>query len=170
MLMKPKPAAAPPAQAPVAETIRPKLQDTIRPAARPVAPPPALRFRRLITTKTTKIPPAPVPDKTQVFTSLGADLVVEKGPDKGREFTLHLPVTTVGRAGGRHNDVEVADETVSKDQASIYYDTATKQFSIANESATNPTKVNGQVISGPTSLDHGAIIEMGRTVVRFRKA
>jgi pSer/pThr/pTyr-binding forkhead associated (FHA) protein len=96
--------------------------------------------------------------------------VVEKGPDKGREFTLHLPVTTLGRAGGRHNDVEVVDETVSKDQASIYYDTTTKQFSIANESATNPTKVNGQVISGPTSLDHGAIIEMGRTVVRIRKA
>jgi len=169
MLLRPKRTVVTPAQAPVVETIRPKLQDTIRPAARPVAPPPPV-VPPPDTTKTTKIPPAPVPDKTQVFTSLGADLVVEKGPDKGREFTLHLPVTTLGRAGGRHNDVEVVDETVSKDQASIYYDTTTKQFSIANESATNPTKVNGQVISGPTSLDHGAIIEMGRTVVRFRKA
>jgi pSer/pThr/pTyr-binding forkhead associated (FHA) protein len=175
MLMKPKPALAPPAPSPVAETIRPKMQDTIRPTARTVVPPPApapvpAPAPALDTSKTTKIPSPPVPDKTQVFMSLGADLVVEKGPDRGREFTLHLPVTTVGRAGGRRNDVEFADETVSKDQASIYYDSSTKLFSIANESTTNPTKVNGQAISGPTSLDHGALIEMGRTVVRFRKS
>jgi len=169
MLLRPKRAAAPPAPGPVAETIRPRPQDTIRPAAPPLAPPPA-PAPVPDTTKTTKLPPPPVADRTQVFTSLGADLVVEKGPDKGREFTLHLPVTTVGRAGGRRNDVEFADETVSKDQASIYYDTATRLFSIANESSTNPTKVNGQAISGPTTLDNGAMIEMGRTVVRFRKS
>jgi len=171
MLLKPKRAAAMPAPGPVAETIRPRPQDTIRPPARPVAPPPPPAPAPVQdTSKTMKIPAPPVADRTQVFTSLGADLVVEKGPDKGREFTLHLPVTAIGRAGGRRNDVEIADETVSKDQASIFYDSSAKLFSIANESSTNPTKVNGQAISGPTTLDHGAIIEMGRTTVRFRKA
>jgi len=158
MLSRPKQKAA--AQA---ETIRPRPQDTIRPAVPPAA--------YADPGKTTKIPsgPAPLPDKTQVFMSLGADIIVEKGPDKGNEFPLHKQVMTIGRPGARKNDIELGDDTVSKDQASIYYDNARKTFSIANESATNPTKVNGQQISGPTLIEHDAVIEMGRTVLRFKK-
>jgi len=163
LLTKPKKAAAP-------VTIRPRPQDTVRPGPRPVTPGPDLD-------KTTKLPTgpptpayaAPAPDKTQVFMSLGADLIIEKGPDKGKEFTLHKQVMTIGRPGARKNDVELADDTVSKDQASIFYDNTRKLFSIANESATNPTKVNGQIISGPTLIENGALIEMGRTIFRFKK-
>ena len=114
-------------------------------------------------------PAAAATDATQRFVSLGADLIAEKGPDKGREFPLHKPVTTIGRAGARRNDVELSDDTVSKDQASIYYDVARREFSIANESATNPTKVNGAQISGPTLLENGGTIEAGRTILRFKK-
>jgi len=162
-----------PASAPVAETIRPRPQETIRPAARPMAPPPAPApppMPAADPSRTAKISPAPSVDKTQVFMSLGADLVAEKGPDKGKEFSLHKQVTTIGRAGGRPNDVEVTDDSVSKDQASIYYDGARRAFSIANESGTNPTKVNGQQISGPTQIENGSVIEMGRTVLRFKKS
>ncbi|MCX6562879.1 MAG: FHA domain-containing protein [Candidatus Aminicenantes bacterium] len=163
LLTKPKKAAAP-------VTIRPRPQDTVRPGPRPVTLGPDLD-------KTTKLPTgpaapayaAPAPDKTQVFMSLGADLIIEKGPDKGKEFTLHKQVMTIGRPGARKNDVELADDTVSKDQASIFYDNTRKLFSIANESATNPTKVNGQIISGPTLIENGALIEMGRTIFRFKK-
>lgn len=163
LLTKPKKAAVP-------ATIRPRPQDTVRPGPRPVTPGPDLD-------KTTKLPTgpaasayaAPAPDKTQVFMSLGADLIIEKGPDKGKEITLHKQVMTIGRPGARKNDVELADDTVSKDQASIFYDNTRKLFSIANESATNPTKVNGQIISGPTLIENGALIEMGRTVLRFKK-
>ena len=163
LLTKPKKAAAP-------ATIRPRSQDTVRPGPRPAAPGPDLD-------KTTKLPTgpaapsyaAPAPDKTQVFMSLGADLIIEKGPDKGKEYTLHKQVMTIGRPGARKNDVELADDTVSKDQASIFYDNTRKLFSIANESATNPTKVNGQFISGPTLIENGALIEMGKTVIRFKK-
>jgi pSer/pThr/pTyr-binding forkhead associated (FHA) protein len=157
--------------APAAETIRPRPQETIRPTARPMAPPPAPAPPLVAAdpSRTAKISPAPSADKTQVFMSLGADLVCEKGPDKGREFSLHKQVTTLGRAGARSNDVEVTDDTVSKDQASIYYDGTRLTFSIANESGTNPTKVNGQQISGPTQLENGSVIEMGRTVLRFKK-
>lgn len=126
--------------------------------------------------ETTKIPSGPTPtfappaaDKTQVFMSLGADIVVERGPDKGKEFPLHKQVMTIGRPGTRKNDLELGDDTVSKDQASIYYDNTRKTFSIANESATNPTKVNGQPISGPTLIENDAVIEMGRTLLRFKK-
>ena len=160
-----------PVAAPVSETIRPRPQETIRPAARPMAPPPApAPMPAADPSRTAKIPPAPAAAKTQMFMSLGADLVVERGPDKGREFPLHKQVTTIGRAGGRPNDVEVTDDTVSKDQASIYYDGARQTFSIANESGTNPTKVNGQQISGPTQVENGSVIEMGRTTLRFKKS
>jgi len=166
LLTKPKKAAVPVA------TVRPRPQDTVRPGPRPVtaAPVPDLE-------KTTKLPTgpaapayaAPAPDKTQVFMSLGADLIIEKGPDKGKEFTIHKQVMTIGRPGARKNDVELADDTVSKDQASIFYDNTRKTFSIANESSTNPTKLNGQFISGPMPIENGALIEMGRTILRFKK-
>jgi hypothetical protein len=127
--------------------------------------------------KTVRMPAAAAPaaaapageDKTQVFMSLGADLVAERGPDKGKEFPLYKPVMTVGRPGARKNDVELGDDTVSKEQASISYDVARKTFTLANESATNPTKVNGEIVAAPTPIENGAVIEMGRTLLRFRK-
>lgn len=171
LLVKPKKAAAP-----LPATVRARPAETVRPMPPPPAPaPPPPPVAAMDAAKTAKIPPsasyaAPSADATQRFTSLGADLVIEKGPDKGREYSLHLPVTTIGRHGARKNDLELSDETVSKDQASIYYDLAQKTFSIANESATNPTKVNGVPITGPTRLDHDCLIELGRTVVRFKKS
>jgi len=168
LLMKPKKAAATPPQADHA-----RVQDTVRPAPRPAPAPPAAPAASM-PDRTTKVAPAPlVPppaDATQRFISLGADLVVERGPDKGREFPLHKPVTTIGRAGTRKNDVELADDTVSKDQASVYYDNARRQFSIVNESATNSTAVNGAQISGPTIIENGSLIELGRTALRFKKS
>lgn len=155
LLTKPKKQAAPEA--------------TIRPAPRPAAP-------AVDPSKTTRIavpPAAPVPmggGKTQVYVSLGADIIVDKGPDKGKEFPLHQPVTTIGRPGTRKNDIELNDETVSKEHAAIYYDNAKKEFSIANESATNPTRINGIPISGPTIIQNGALIEVGRTVLLFKKS
>jgi hypothetical protein len=144
---------------------RPAASETLRPVGPPSGPAPDLG-------RTTKLPPSAAPptgDRTQVFVSLGADIVVDKGPDKGMEFTLHKQVTTIGRPGSRKNDIEVNDDTVSKEQASIYYDAQRKEFSLANESGTNPTRLNGQPIAGPTVLANDALIEMGRTVLRFRK-
>jgi hypothetical protein len=162
LLTKPRRAAVP------AETIRPQVRPAAGPTFVPPPPPPA------DASKTMKMPTAAVPGpaaaaKTQVFISLGADIVIDKGPDKGKEFALHQQVTTIGRAGTRKNDIELNDETVSKEQASIFYDNVKKQFTVANESATNPTRVNGQAISGPTIVENGAIIEMGRSVLLFKK-
>jgi hypothetical protein len=145
------------------------VEETIRPGTRPLAVP-------IDPSKTTKIPAAPPavsampgPAKTQVFLRLGADIVIDKGPDQGKEFPLHQQVTTIGRPGSRKNDIELNDDTVSKEQGSIYYDNVKKEFSVANESATNPTRINGQPISGPTVVENGALIEIGRTVLRFKK-
>ena len=155
LLTKPKPRSA--------------AEETIRPAARPAAP--------VDPSKTTRIAPPPAAPaagpggaKTRVFLNLGADIIVEKGPDKGKEFPLHQQVTTIGRPGSRKNEIEINDDTVSKEQASIYYDNAKKEFTIADESATNPTRVDGRAISGLTPLKNGVVIELGRTVLIFKKS
>ena len=40
---------------------------------------------------------------------------------------------------------------------------------LAGCTTTNPTKVNGQVVSSPALIENGATIEMGRTLLRFKK-
>lgn len=149
--------------------VRPKTksaaQPTITPTPRPEAPGPSLE-------KTTKMPtaevPSPSPEKTQVFVSLGAEIMIEKGPDKGKEFTLHKQVMTIGRPGARKNDIELSDDTVSKEQASIFYDNVKKQFTIKNESTTNPTMVNKNLVTESAQLENDALIEMGKSALKFK--
>lgn len=156
--------------------MRPRTKVVTQPPTRPGAPTPSTPTPPPSPDldKTTKLgdvleAPAAMPDKTQVFISLGADLVVEKGPDKGKEFTLHKQVTTIGRPGIRKNDIEMTDDTVSKEQASILYDNTNKQFSISNESTTNPTKINGHVIAEPVILNNDDLVEMGKSILKFIK-
>jgi len=151
---------------------RPKTQRApqamVSPPPRPIPTAPA-------PDKTTKIPtmktapPPPTADKTQVFLSLGADIIAEKGPDQGKEFTLHKQVTMIGRSGARKNDIELKDNTISKEQCSVYYDSVNKQFTITNESQTNVTQLNGKLITEPIILNNGDLIEMGKTVLKFKK-
>ncbi len=157
----------------------PKIRETARPTVRPAAPPPEARPTPPTTppvteppkTRKVEAPPAPAaePAETRAFMSLRAEIKVEKGPDKGEEYTLHKQVTTIGRAGARKNDLELKDDSVSKEQASIFYDNTTKEFSITNESTTNPTMVNQKVLTEATVLKDDDIIEAGETVLRFRK-
>ncbi|MBM3294430.1 MAG: FHA domain-containing protein [Candidatus Aminicenantes bacterium] len=164
LLTKPRRAAVP------AGTIRPQARPAAAPTYAPPPPPPAAEPAKTMKMPTGAVPPpAAGPAKTQVFLSLGADIVIDKGPDKGKEFTLHQQVTTIGRPGTRKNDIELNDETVSKEQASIYFDNAKKQFTVANESTTNPTRINGQPLTGPMVIENGTLLEMGRTVLLFKK-
>ena len=152
---------------------RPKAQRapqaTVSPAPRPVPPPPAPDKTTKIPTMKTAPPPPPTPDKTQVFLSLGAEIIAEKGPDQGKEFTLHKQVTMIGRSGARKNDIDLKDNTLSKEQCSVYYDSVNKQFTITNESQTNVTQLNSKLITDPIILNNGDLIEMGKTVLKFKK-
>jgi pSer/pThr/pTyr-binding forkhead associated (FHA) protein len=108
--------------------------------------------------------------KTQVYLNLGASIVVDKGPDVGKEFPLHTLVTAIGRPGARKNDIELNDGTVSKEQATIRYDNTKKEFTLINESQTNPTRVDQKEVSAPAAIADGAVIEIGKTVLRFKKS
>ncbi len=108
-------------------------------------------------------------DESQDVMSLGVELVVQKGDDQGKQFALQKRSTSIGRAGARKNDIELIDDTVSKQQATILCDIANRQFFINNESTTNTTKVNGRIITEMTVLKSGDMIEMGNTVLLFKK-
>jgi hypothetical protein len=160
LLRKPKPVAG------AADAAKAKPAETIRAVAPARAAEPAVAGVAAGAVAGAVLAPA----KTMLFMPLGADLVVERGPDKGKEHLLYQPITTMGRPGGRKNDIEIHDDTVSTGQASIVYDEASKVFSLTNESSTNPTRVNGQQVSSPTVLEPEALIEVGRTALRFRKS
>lgn len=162
MLMRSRPA---PAAAGPAVTPAPGMAATMPPAPADFG---ATRREAAAAAPTRKIESAAA-DRTRVFTSLGYEIAVEKGPDKGAVHRLHKQVTTIGRRGGRSNDIELGDDTVSKEQASLTYDSASHSFSLSNQSATNPTRVNGRVAAEPIVLDPDALIEMGSTALKFRK-
>lgn len=139
------------------------------PAPQP-PPPPAPKAEDPLRTIKHRPEAEPKPaEKTVAFLDLGAELNVEKGPDKGKEHTIHKLVTTIGRAGVRKNDFELSDETVSKEQAKIYYDNTTKEFFLANESDTNPTLVNKKIAADRELLKNDDLIEAGATTIRFIK-
>ncbi len=108
------------------------------------------------------------PQRSAERGSVRPRLVLESGPDKGREYPLRRPRTSLGRPGGRLNDIEIDDPTVSKEQASILYHGATGEFTLINESATNPTLLDGAEIPGPAELRSGASIGLGKIKLTFR--
>ena len=155
--------------------VKPKAPKTepFQPATTPAAPPPTPQPQapEAQTRKVEAPSPAPEPaqEKTRAFLSLRAEIKIEKGPDAGKDHTLHKQVTTIGRSGARKNDIELSDDTVSKEQASIFYDNTTKEFSIRNESTTNPTQVNKKIVTDPIKLEQDDLIEVGATTLRFHK-
>ncbi|MGD2294352.1 MAG: FHA domain-containing protein [Candidatus Aminicenantes bacterium] len=142
--------------------------EPIRPAERPEAPPPSQdpQTRKVET-------PAPAAesaeDRTRAYLNLRAEVAIEKGANQGKIYSLHKLVTTIGRPGARKNDIELPDDTVSKEQASIFYDNTTREFTIRNESTTNPTQVNQKVVTDPVKLDNNDLLEIGATALRFKK-
>jgi hypothetical protein len=99
-----------------------------------------------------------------------AELRVEQGSDKGAVFVISKNINAIGRFGTRVNDVVLTDRTVSKVQATLYFDPASGCFSIINESPKNQTKVNGVIAYQQVPLTGGELIEMGRTALRFKKS
>jgi hypothetical protein len=106
--------------------------------------------------------------ETQLLQNPIAELLVEQGSDKGRIFVVSKNVNSIGRSGTRFNDIVLTDNTVSKEQAALHFDPASGRFFIVNESVKNPTKINGIIASQQVLLNGGELIEMGKTVLRFK--
>lgn len=129
-------------------------------------PSPGGRTEVLFPEKGGGIGPAPgatmIIGKPQLL-SLGF-LVVETGPQAGREFKL-LSETAIGRAG--ENDIVLDDPAVSRNHAKIKAEG--KDFYIYDLAATNPTLINGKRFRGRRKLLEEDRIQMGNTTMVFKQ-
>ena len=93
-----------------------------------------------------------------------ATLTVLTGNAAGHMFKLHTGSSLVGRA--QNAEIRLVDDGVSRQHASVRFDG--KKLSVNDLDSRNGTFVNGNKITGPTTLDDGDKIQVGRTtVLRF---
>ncbi|HET9979827.1 MAG TPA: FHA domain-containing protein, partial [Ktedonobacterales bacterium] len=82
---------------------------------------------------------------------------------RGRTYTLHQDVTTIGRTTG--NDVLILDGSVSRNHARLIFHHG--QWSIEDSRSSNGTYVNRQRIRRPTVLKTGDQIQVGDACATF---
>ncbi len=92
----------------------------------------------------------------------GAKLVVEDGPDKGKEYTIEFNEIFIGR--GVENDFAVADRAISRKHFRIRrrFD----EYIIVDLKSGNGTRVNSEKVE-EVLLNHGDVIVVGRSSIRF---
>ena len=112
-----------------------------------------------------EVPMKPAPtQRLDVEAQPLAWLVMTKGPQAGREFRLNPDETTIGRTG--ENDIILDDLTVSRYHARVRQEG--EDFYLYDMAATNPTLVNGQVITRHP-LQEGDQVEIGAVVFVFKR-
>jgi len=99
----------------------------------------------------------------------GFELYVMEGHERGRWFALRSRKLIIGRGedSGTLGRISINDPTVSKTHATMNWDDNRMAYSIANESKTNSTLVNGHVIHEETQLAPNDVIKMGHVVFRL---
>lgn len=91
---------------------------------------------------------------------------VESGFKAGREMILSKPETVVGRAEGC--DIALfGDNGVEKQHARIVLQK--DRYVLLDAQTPGGTFINGQRISGPTPLNSGDAIQVGKSVLRFEE-
>ena len=108
---------------------------------------------------------------TMEFTQLGdarpvlASLqVINEGPSKGHIYTVHVPLAHVGR--GAHNDVVIADESVSDTHAKLQR--RDDGWYLVDVGSTNGTYVGGQRIAAERRLEGAPDVRFGGVKMVFR--
>jgi S-DNA-T family DNA segregation ATPase FtsK/SpoIIIE len=88
------------------------------------------------------------------------------GPTKGVTFSLRTPLAHVGR--GAHNDVSLADESVSETHAKLQR--RDDGWYVVDMGSTNGTYVAGTRITGERRLDGTPDVRFGGMKMRFTPA
>ena len=94
-----------------------------------------------------------------------ARLILKSGPgiDEPRSFVVKDEIS-IGR-GGR-NLVPLDDEAASDEHAGIYV-ADNGRFVIVDLGSTNGTFVDNKIVAGPTPLQNGSTIKIGRSLMVF---
>jgi hypothetical protein len=86
--------------------------------------------------------------------------VLESGD---RRFALTPPETVVGR--GREADIKLDDPNISRRH--LRFSVERGDWVASDLGSTNGTRLNGGVLSGPSVLRPGDVVELGNTVLKF---
>lgn len=174
------PAVAPPLPPPAAKSIgqqlRPAARSTLEPTAPPMKPyipepPPAFK------TPVTPVAPmeaAPASRAEQAATAVPATSperpvlavleVRNEGPNKGKTYEIRGPLTHVGR--GHHNDIVIADDSVSDTHAKIQR--RDNGWFVVDVGSTNGTYVGGKRIGSETQIVGAPDVRFGGVKLMFK--
>ncbi len=89
-----------------------------------------------------------------------ARLLIQQGPEKGREYLLTDAQMSIGRSS--INEIVLNDPEISRRHA--LFTREGNQYTIQDLGSTNGTFVNGQRCTGAVSLKDGDLIEFGDTI------
>lgn len=106
-------------------------------------------------------PPKPAPSGRTPLATLE---IVNEGPLKGTKFEIHSALTNVGR--GAHNDVVLADESVSDSHAKIQKREG--GWYIVDQESTNGTYVGGRRVQGEQRVEGAPDVRFGGIKMTFR--
>lgn len=90
-------------------------------------------------------------------------LIIEAGPDRGRELTVPPEGARVGRSSA--NDITLADPVASRFHCRFFW-TQEGRLAAADLGSSNKTEVNGRQISGETQLSVGDRVVIGDTTLK----
>ncbi len=82
----------------------------------------------------------------------------------GKEFRIERPVASIGR--GEHNDVRIADESVSTSHATLLRK-GDKWF-VLDLGSSNGTVVDGYRVAGEREVPPGGVLKLGNVKLTFR--
>ncbi len=135
------------------------------PAAPPAPPaPPAETVAAASDSSGSDVAPSAPPAETKRPPTLATLEVVNEGVLKGRRFEIHVPLAHVGR--GAHNDVVIADSSVSETHAKLQRREG--GWVLVDMESTNGTYVGGRRITGEHSLVGAPDIRFGNVKCVFR--
>lgn len=90
-------------------------------------------------------------------------MLAGQGPAAGTRFVLEQPLTIVGRA--EDCDVRVDDPLASRRHAEIRREPW--RYVLIDLGSLNGTQVNGETVRGPVQLQHGDVVLVAATPLRF---
>ncbi len=87
-------------------------------------------------------------------------IIIQTGPDQGKEIILDKPDLGIGRDG--HNEIVINDPEVSRYHAHLFL--GEKGYMVEDKGSTNGTFVNTKRITEPTLLKNNDVVLLGENI------